>query len=104
MTQIQQISIQDAEAILESQDVLLLDSRDQRDYMSSHHPKAMLLGEHNQEHLLMKTAKERPVMVYCYLGHASIEKAKMFADFGFKHCYSVEGGFTAWKKQLQQTI
>ena len=101
MSQITEITVQEAEALIENQGAMVLDTRDQRDYMSSHHPEAINLSDHNTSALIKRTPKDKNIIVYCYLGHSSIEKAKMFADFGFKHCFSVKGGFTAWKKFLK---
>jgi thiosulfate/3-mercaptopyruvate sulfurtransferase len=43
------------------------------------------------------TAKDRPVLIYCYHGHASREYAQVFTDFGFSDVYSLDGGYEAWR-------
>lgn len=101
MSQITEITVQEAEELINTKDTLVLDTRDQRDYISSRHPDAINLSDHNTMALIKRTPKDKNIIVYCYLGHSSIEKAKMFADFGFKNCFSVKGGFTAWKKFLK---
>lgn len=100
MAELKCIDAQQATELLAKGNPLLLDSRDARDYRGQHHPDAMHLGDHNLRTLLMKGDKTRPVIIYCYLGNSSKDMAKMFCDFGFSDVYSVDGGFTAWKKLL----
>ena len=40
---------------------------------------------------------EAPVLIYCYHGNLSQGAAAYLAEQGFKHAYSLDGGYEAWK-------
>ncbi len=99
MNYFKRISVDEADVIL-SQDpqALLLDVRDERAYEVGHHPRAKLLNDFELKQLIKHRDKSRALLIYCYHGLNSREVAKMFADFGYKHCYSIEGGYSAWRQ------
>lgn len=39
------------------------------------------------------------LFLYCTSGFRSKRVAQKFAEHGFRHIYSLDGGFTAWKKE-----
>ncbi|GGB93150.1 thiosulfate sulfurtransferase GlpE [Marinobacterium zhoushanense] len=91
------LSVDEMKPMLSTTDAMLLDCRDVRDYKVAHIDNAMHLHEGLRESLLLKGDKQRPMIIYCYHGHASEHVAEMFTDFGFKEVYSLKGGFEAWK-------
>lgn len=95
-----QISIPEAEQMLESQEILLLDMRDYHHYLADHHPRALHLSSNNLRNLLKHADRTVPVLIYCYHGHSSQDMAQLFADFGFISCYSLEGGYDAWFQHM----
>ncbi|MBL4832590.1 MAG: ankyrin repeat domain-containing protein [Pseudomonas sp.] len=95
-----QISIQEAEQLLESPELLLLDSRDYTAYLAGHHPRALHLSGNNLRSILKHTDRAVPVLIYCYHGHSSQDIAQLFSDFGFISCYSLEGGYEAWFQNI----
>ncbi|MEJ2650318.1 MAG: ankyrin repeat domain-containing protein [Gammaproteobacteria bacterium] len=90
------ISATQAEQMIKDANMLVLDMRDIRFYLEDHHPKALHLSDGNLPALLKHTAKHIPILIYCYHGNASQDMAQLFSDFGFKNCYSLDGGFEAW--------
>jgi rhodanese-related sulfurtransferase len=78
-------------------DALLLDARDSQRHALGHLDGALRLDGRNHEALLLREAKTRPVLVYCYHGNASQTIAQMFADFGFTEVVDLAGGWTAWE-------
>ena len=70
--------------------------RDNRSYLAGHHPKALHLSEQSLRPHLKHTARHIPIIIYCYHGHSSQDMAKLFSDFGFTNCYSIDGGYEAW--------
>lgn len=107
----QNISIEEAELMLESNHVILFDMREYRDYAAGHHPRALYLSEQNLRAMIKHTSRKVPVIIYCYHGHKSQDMAQLFHDFGFEHSFSVEGGFERWfqhicmpKKQLSRGL
>ncbi|GGC00508.1 hypothetical protein GCM10011352_28320 [Marinobacterium zhoushanense] len=91
-----QISIAEVESLLDRGEVLVLDLRQELDYDQAHLPQALHLNDRNMTSLLMRTPRERTVVIYCYQGSSSIEMARMFREFGFEQSYSLAGGFAAW--------
>jgi rhodanese-related sulfurtransferase len=87
--------------LAERPDALLLDARDARHHAASHLAGCIRLDGRNHEHLLMREAKSRPVLIYCYHGNASQTWASMFADFGFTEVADLVGGWAAIDKQAQ---
>ena len=90
------VSIPEAEQMLENGEILLLDMRDYLAYLAGHHPRALHLNDQNLRALLKHTARSVPILIYCYHGHRSQDMAQLFSDFGFTSCYSLEGGYEAW--------
>ncbi len=111
MSQWQVISVEEAERMILETHVLVLDMRDFRSYQASHYPKALHLSDANLRPLLKHTAKHVPIVIYCYHGHSSQDMAKLFSDFGFSNCYSLDGGYEKWfqvinlpKKKLSASL
>mgnify|MGYP006192648801 FL=1 len=75
---------------------LLLDTRDAASHARDGWPGAVRLCSDNQDTLLLRTARTRPVLIYCYHGNASQTWAQMFADFGFTEVSDLIGGQAAW--------
>ncbi len=86
------------QSLIAEQNPTLLDCRDLKDYRRGHIENAMHLHEGLRDSLLKKADKLKPIILYCYYGHASEHAAEMFADFGFTQVYSLSGGFTDWKE------
>lgn len=105
MSTFKRISVDEADWLLSQHDnVLLLDVRDVHAFRQHHHPRALNLNDMNLRSLLKNTPRNVHVIVYCYHGNSSQDMARLFADFGFENCYSVDGGFDAWRHALVQSI
>ncbi len=98
MKKFQTISVAEMQALLEDNSAKLLDCRDMKDYRIAHIENAMCLHEQLKETMLTKGNKEEKIIIYCYYGHASEHLAEQFTDFGFKHVFSLAGGFASWKE------
>ncbi len=101
MKKFNSISVSEMLALSQEQDCMVLDCRDLKDYRQGHINNAMHLHEGLKESLLLKGDKDSKLLIYCYYGHASEHVAETFADFGFKHVYSLTGGYSGWK-EIQQ--
>jgi len=98
MKNFKSISVADAEHLLANQQPLVLDCRDVKDYQTGHIDNAMHVHEQLRDSLLIKGDKQKPLLIYCYYGHASEHLAEMFGDFGFQQVYSLVGGYADWKQ------
>lgn len=98
MSDFKHISVEQAEALLARQtNVMLLDMRDARAYCQGHDPRAIPLNDLTLRTLLKNTPQHVRLIVCCHDGNASQDMAQLFADFGFEHCYSLDGGYRAWQ-------
>ena len=97
-----EIKPEDARQMIANEDPLVIDSRDSFSYKEAHIDGALQSHEQLIEHLINNGDHDRPVIVYCYHGNSSKDLAEVLSRAGFKNCYSLAGGFTAWKKSLAQ--
>ena len=92
------ISVLDSLQLIAQQQPMILDCRDIKDYQAGHLDNAMHVHEQLRDNLLKKGDKQKPLLIYCYHGHASEHLAEMFGDFGFQQVYSLVGGYADWKQ------
>lgn len=100
----QQISQEEAKEMMDTQEVIVLDVREQDEYDSGHIPGAVLLpvGTINQ-----KTAsavipeKDDTVLVYCRSGNRSKTASAALAELGYTNIYEF-GGINTWPYEIEQ--
>lgn len=90
------ISNEQAQTLLASQAVTILDLRDHRSYRAGHIDGAMLLHDGLMQRLIQQNELDKPILIYCYRGNTSKEKAEQFWELGFQQVYSLAGGYTDW--------
>ena len=93
----QRIGIEQAEALLQRGDPLVLDVRDRNSFEQERMSGAQHVSHANVSAVLGGTSKTRQILIYCYHGNASREYAQIFSDFGFAEVYSLDGGYEAWR-------
>ena len=98
MENFKQISVPEAQKLIHSQDVTIVDVRDPGSYQTAHIHGAVSVGDENIQEFLEKASKEQPLICYCYHGLSSQNAAQFFSENGFADVYSVDGGFEEWKK------
>ena len=92
------IDIQEAKKLMSSKAVTIVDIRDPESYSAGHIDQAILLKGKEIDDFLTKTAKDKPLICYCYHGFSSQDAAHFFSEKGFVDVYSIEGGFEAWRQ------
>jgi rhodanese-related sulfurtransferase len=92
------VGVDAAADLLRRDDVLRLDVRDAASFEKGHVEGAQHVSHANLSALITGTAKSKPILIYCYRGHASREYAQTFSDFGFAEVYSLDGGYGEWSK------
>lgn len=100
----QQISQEEAKEMMDTQDVLILDVREQEEYDSGHIPDALLLpvGTITEESATeVIPDKDTTVLVYCRSGNRSKTAAKTLAELGYTNIYEF-GGITTWPYEVEQ--
>ncbi|PMR73764.1 thiosulfate sulfurtransferase GlpE [Billgrantia endophytica] len=100
MNDVKRISVEDAEALLDrKENVMLLDMRDAQAYCQGHDPRAIHLSDFILRSLLKYTPRHVHVIINCHQGDASQDMVRQFSDCGFSNCYSLDGGYQAWKNR-----
>ena len=95
------ISVSEAQQLIQTSNPLILDCRNTPDYKAGHLDNALHFHEGLKESLVKRGDKQRSLLIYCYHGHSSEHLAEFFADFGFQQVYSITGGYTAWLSSQQ---
>lgn len=98
MKKFETVSVSDVPDLLADENAMLLDCRLMRDYQEGHIENAMHAHDGLVESLIKKADKATPLVIYCYHGHNSEHLAELFGSFGFKHVYSVAGGYAKWQE------
>ena len=98
MEEIKRINVEQAQKMLQVTQVTIVDARDPASYHSSHIENAIMVSDENIEGFLENTAKDKPLICYCYHGFSSQNLAAFFLQNGFKDVYSIDGGFEAWER------
>jgi thiosulfate sulfurtransferase len=96
--EILQIQIHEAKKKLDEKNCLFVDIRDPGSYQQAHIPGALHLHDGNVQEFLQNTAKDQPVIVYCYHGNSSMGATGYFLENGFTNVASMMGGFEAWRQ------
>ena len=94
----QQITQEAAKDMMDQQDVIVLDVREQEEYDSGHIPGAVLLpvnaiGEDSAAAVIPE--KDSVVLVYCRSGNRSKTASKGLAELGYTQVYEF-GGIQTW--------
>jgi thiosulfate/3-mercaptopyruvate sulfurtransferase len=98
------VSAAEAQALLKSEKISVLDTRDPASFARERIEGAALLGSANLDAVIRAAPKAQPVLIYCSRGNASQVYAQTFVDFGFREVYDLIGGFDAWRAHLSSAI
>lgn len=99
----QQITQEEAKEMMDTEEVIILDVREQDEYDSGHIPGAVLLpvGTINEdtaaEVILEKDSK---VLVYCRSGNRSKTASSALAELGYNNIYEF-GGINTWPYETE---
>ena len=98
-----QISQEEAKVMMDTQDVLVLDVREQSEFDAGHIPAAVLLPVGT---ITAKTAgavieqKDSVVLVYCRSGNRSKTAAQALSELGYTQIYEF-GGINTWPYEVE---
>lgn len=81
-------------------DVIFVDSREEKEYKTSHIQGAVFVGYENQDLKALKNIdKSKTLIVYCSVGYRSEKTTQKLNQLGFKNVYNLYGGIFEWKNQ-----
>ena len=99
----QQISQEEAKEMMDTQDVIILDVREQDEYDSGHIPGAVLLPVGTIDGDTAAAAipeKDSKVLVYCRSGNRSKTASSTLAELGYTNIYEF-GGINTWPYEME---
>ncbi len=95
---INEVSVAEASAATSGGNAVLVDVREDREWVAGHAVGAVHIGkgviERDIEHLYPDP--ETPLYCYCGGGYRSALVAEALQKMGYRHVYSVAGGIKAW--------
>ena len=94
----QQITQEEAKEMMDTQEVILLDVREQDEYNSGHIPGAVLLPVGTIDETTAAEVipeKDSTVLVYCRSGNRSKTASAALAELGYTDIYEF-GGINSW--------
>jgi molybdopterin/thiamine biosynthesis adenylyltransferase/rhodanese-related sulfurtransferase len=99
-TEISEVDASRARDLIDSDEHLVLDVREQDEWDEGHVPGAVHIPRGNLESRIERTEPDRarPVLVYCAAGNRSAFAAKTLEELGYEDVVSLAGGFTDWKR------
>ena len=99
----QQITQEDAKEMMDTQEVIILDVREQAEYDSGHIPGAVLLPVGTIDETTAAEVipeKDSKVLVYCRSGNRSKTASAALADLGYTNVYEF-GGINTWPYETE---
>lgn len=99
----EQITQEAAKEMMDTQEVIILDVREQDEYDSGHIPSAVLLpvgmiDEDTAAKVIPE--KDSTVLVYCRSGNRSKTASAALADLGYTNIYEF-GGINTWPYEIE---
>jgi rhodanese-related sulfurtransferase len=102
---VQYISVQDLKvALRETKNIQLVDVRTPSELDNGSISGAILINFWDDSFVEIATKKLNkglPVYLYCSAGGRSSKAAEKLLDAGFTEVYSLQGGYTAWRKKTK---
>ncbi|MDX1390854.1 MAG: rhodanese-like domain-containing protein [Rheinheimera sp.] len=98
-SEINEISID--ELLEHNQPYVLLDVREDHEWVKGHLPEAMHLGKGIIERDIEATVadKKQKIVLYCGGGYRSALSAQTLQQMGYQNVYSLAGGYREWSER-----
>ncbi|HEU5278784.1 MAG TPA: molybdopterin-synthase adenylyltransferase MoeB [Gaiellaceae bacterium] len=98
--EISEVDAARARDLIESEEPLVVDVREQDEWDEGHIPGAIHVPRGHLESRIERVAPDRarPLILYCSAGNRSVFAAKTLGELGYEDVTSLSGGFTDWKR------
>ena len=92
---------QQAVAMINRQNAVVLDIRDSKEFASGHLAQAinMPLSKLGQRLVELKKYQNQPIVVVCKLGQQSGDAVRTLKENGYQEVYKLAGGISEWRNQ-----
>lgn len=91
------ISAQQAEHMIASENVLIVDVRTPEEFTQAHLENAISIPLSNLEENLPPRSMEKKLIVYCQSGNRSVAASRILAEKGYQPL-NLKGGISAWSQ------
>lgn len=97
---VKDVGIIEAVQLINHQDAVVLDVREESEYYSGHVPRSrhIPLGALGKRHTELEKLKGHPLIVVCRSGARSGSACGVLRKFGFEQVYNLSGGVGAWQQ------
>ena len=95
------VNVVDLPRVMSSENAIVIDVSDQKEYESGHIPKArnIPLSRVGTDINTLSKFKSRPIVVVCRIGNRSNKAAGILRKNEFADVRTLQGGFAAWTKE-----
>jgi len=97
---VKNITADEFDSLLKQKDTIALDVRTSHEFSHGHIKGAINIDflKPDFENKISKFDTEKKYLVYCASGSRSAAACKQMSKMGFKNCFNLKGGFSAWKR------
>ena len=92
------VNVSEAQRLIESGDIAVIDVREPNEYAEGHIPGVTLVPLNSLLARPREYLTRDNILFVCALGQRSAVACEMAAAVGFEKLYNLEGGTTAWSK------
>ena len=86
--------------LMSNNNLKIIDIRDEESFKEEHISNAININESEIKKFLDETPRDTPLLVYCYHGNSSKGAAEYLISKGYKKVYSLDGGYSDYKKEF----
>ncbi len=93
------VDAKQAIAMIEKEEVVVIDVRTPEEYAEGHLPGATNINYYDQDFAIQlgEMDENQKYLVYCHSGARSAKAAHLMKEQGFSGVYNLEGGISGWK-------
>jgi rhodanese-related sulfurtransferase len=95
------VSTEDAQKLIENNEVVVLDVRTIEEFQGGHIPNATLIPLQELENRLNEIDKEKGYLVVCRSGNRSAQASEILSNNGFSNIYNMTGGMNNWAFEIE---
>jgi len=97
--EVSQLSVDSLAAWMETdEDILVLDTRKEKEYLVSHLPGAVFVGPKLKK-LPKDLSLNQKIVLYCSVGYRSSKAGKKLMEKGYTNIYNLEGSIFEWANE-----
>ena len=96
---LQNLFIEDYRAQIALSDHVLLDVREEDEWMMGHVPGALHIPLYDLPERLSEVPQGKPVVVMCASGVRSLYGGQFLVENGFAEVYNLDGGISSWARK-----